>query len=213
MNEKQKSELLEILKKNLANDDPSHDINHVLRVLKLSEQIGKKEGADMEIVIPMALFHDLVTYPKDDELNKNATEESAIKAEQILSNLNWYPKEKIDDVTKGIKVISFSKGITAKTLESKTVQDADMLEATGAISIMRTFASSGKMNRLFYNPNDPFAQNRELNDLKYSVDLFYTRLLKVEEKINTRTAEKIAKRRVVFLRKFLEELRSELEGK
>ena len=77
---------------------------------------------------------------------------------------------------------------------------------------MRTFASSGKMLRPFYNLEDPFAENRPLDDLAYSIDFFYTRLLKTEEKVNTKTAKKVAKRRSIFLKSFLKELKEELNG-
>ena len=98
-------------------------------------------------------------------------------------------------------------------LESQIVQDADGLEATGAISIMRTFATTGQMNRPFYNPVDPFCKTREPDAMKNALDLFYERLLRVTERMHTKTAKKISTRRTAFLRKFLKELDLELKGK
>lgn len=87
------------------------------------------------------------------------------------------------------------------------------MEATGAISIMRTYSSTGQMKNPFYNAEDPFCKNRKPDALKFALDLFYERLLKVTERMHTKTAKKIAKRRTDFLIKFLEEFKLELEGK
>ncbi|MCK9344648.1 MAG: phosphohydrolase, partial [Candidatus Pacebacteria bacterium] len=104
---------------------------------------------------------------------------------------------------------SFSKGITPDLIEAKGLQDADRLEATGAISIMRTFASSGQMNRPFYSPEDPFCENGH-TDFRSGIDLFYRRLLIVEKTMHTELAKKMARKRTQFLEKFLEQFREEL---
>ncbi|MFH0999512.1 MAG: hypothetical protein V1783_01605 [Bacteroidota bacterium] len=124
--------------------------------------------------------------------------------------INEFPSKKINEVQYVISNVSFSKGINPVTLEANIIQDADKLEATGAIAIMRTFSSSGSMNRKFYNQKDPFCENRKLDDMKYAVDLFYTRLLKVHNLMYTKTAKRIAKLRTVFLKAFLKELKIEL---
>ena len=89
-------------------------------------------------------------------------EESAEGAERILSNLDNYPEEKIDKVKTCIMECSFSKNLDPSSLESAILQDADGLEATGAISIMRTYSSTGQMERPFYNPEDPFVKIESL---------------------------------------------------
>lgn len=108
---------------------------------------------------------------------------------------------------------SFRKGIVPESIEAKILQDADGLEATGAISIMRTFSSTGQMGRQFYEPSDPFCEKRTPEDLKYGLDLFYTRLLVVESRMHTKTAKEIAGRRTRFSMAFLDELKAELEGR
>jgi uncharacterized protein len=205
--------LIEIAKKEIKTDDPAHDILHTLRVLANAEYIAGKEGGDLDIVIPGALFHDLVTYEKTDPRNKFSVSESATKTEKILKELVDFPQDKIERVKSTILSTSFTYGKQAENLEDEIVQASDMLEAVGAISIMRTFSSSGKMNRVFYDVDDPFGEHRDLDDMKYSIDLFYTRLLKIKDRIKTKTAKKIAERRTVFLTKFLEEFRDELQGK
>ncbi|MFP4016160.1 MAG: HD domain-containing protein [Halanaerobiales bacterium] len=109
-----------------------------------------------------------------------------------------------------IKECSFSKGIVPEFLEAKILQDADRLEATGIISIMRTYSSAGQMNTKFYHPEDPFCENREPEREKYALDLFYTRLLLVGEQMHTDTAGKIAEKRTESLRRFLQNFSREL---
>lgn len=210
MNIKLKRKLIRITDKNICNNDPSHDLDHALRVLYLAEYISKKEKADRDIIVPAALFHDIICYPKNHRQSINSAKMSAIQAKKILMEINEFPSKKIDEVQYVIDNCSFSKGIQPVTLEAKIIQDADRLEATGAIAIMRTFSSSGSMNRKFYNHDDPFCENRKPDDMKYAVDLFYTRLLKVHDFMYTKTAKKIAKLRNDFLKSFLKELKIEL---
>ena len=208
-----KNHLLVIAEKKMVNNDPSHDFLHAKRVLMLAENICKKEGGDMEVLLPAALFHDVVIYLKNDPRSKLAPEESAAYIVSELENISKYPKEKIEKVKTAITECSFSRGTDPSSLESKILQDADRLEATGAISVMRTFSSTGQMNRIFYHPADPFAKKRNPNPSLYAVDLFYTRLLRVGKMMNTKTAKNMAKRRTKLLEEFLNELKLELKGK
>lgn len=208
-----KNQLIKIAKKKISDTDVSHDFEHALRVLSNAEKIAKKENGDLDIIVPAALFHDLILYPKNHPDKLKSQKESAKAAKKILMSFANFPKEKIKQVEICILECSFSRGIRPKLLESKILQDADGLEATGAISIMRTYSSTGQMKRPFYNSEDPFCENREPNAQKFAVDLFYERLLKVGERIHTKTAKKIAKRRTDFLHKFLKELKLELKGK
>lgn len=208
-----KNHLLDIAERKMAGNDPSHDFLHAKRVLMLAENISKKEGGDLEVLIPAAIFHDAVIYPKNDPRSKLAPEESAEFIAGELEKISRYSKQKTEKVKTVIMECSFSKGIKPSSLESKILQDADRLEATGAISIMRTFSSTGQMNRAFYHFDDPFAKRRSPDSLMYALDLFYTRLLKVGKLMNTKTAKNMAERRTKFLKEFLVELRLELKGK
>jgi len=213
MNTKLKNQLIEIAKKKIPNTDVSHDFDHALRVLTNAERIAKTEKGDLDIIIPSALFHDVVVYQKNHPDSHKSQEESAIMAEKILKKFWKFPQEKIAKIKTCILECSFSKGIIPKLLESKILQDADGLEATGAISIMRTYSSTGQMKRPFYNAKDPFCEKRTPDASSCALDLFYVRLLKVMSRMHTKTAKKIAKRRTDFLVKFLEEFKLELEGK
>jgi uncharacterized protein len=209
MKETIKNKLILIAKSKQIKSDPSHDFQHIVRVTNLAIKISEKVGADLDIIIPAALFHDTIVYRKDSPKCKNETEESAEIAGDILKKITGYPSDKINKVKICIKQCSFTKGIIPDILESKVLQDADMLESTGAVSIMRTFSSGGQMNRPFYDPKDPFCRNG-INGAHSGVWLFYKRLLLIENRIHTEYARKIAKRRTVFLRSFLSEFKREL---
>lgn len=205
-----RNRLIEEARKVISDSDPSHDFDHALRVLGNAEYIFQFEGGDLEVIMPAALFHDSVNYPKNDPRAKCAAEESARIAREVLESLPGYPKEKIMKVEQAIVEHSYSKGIKPCNVESKIVQDADRLEVTGAIAIMRTFCSTGQMGRRFYNQEDPFCEKRYPDSLGYAVDLFYKRLLKVRDLMNTETGERMAEDRTRFLHVFLEQLKSEL---
>lgn len=209
MNKHLKDNLLKIAEIRQVKDDPSHDFQHILRVLNLVIKIGKSINADLDIVIPAALFHDTVVYKKNSPESKNEANESAEIAEQILSGFKEYPKNKIEYVKICIKECSFSKGIKPNSIESKVLQDADRLEATGSISIMRTFASTGHMNMPLYAKEDPLCKKGAVK-FRSGVDLFYNRLLIVEKTMHTKFAKKIAKKRTIFLKKFLKQFEEEL---
>ena len=212
MNQELRSQLISIARENTPSGDPAHDFQHILRVLKNAELIAVSENADLDVVIPAALFHDIVMYRKDDPRSKMASEESAAVARDVLEALAGYPKIKIEFVCSAISTCSFSKGIAPVFLEAKILQDADGLESIGAISVMRTFSSTGQMNRPFYNPEDPFCENRDPEVEKYALDLFFSRLLLVQSRLHTDLAKKMGARRSLFLRAFLAEFKSELDA-
>jgi uncharacterized protein len=210
MNSDLKQKLIKIAKKEIDGNDPSHDFEHAKRVLHNVELVVEKEGGDMEVLLPAALFHDVIIYPKNHPKSKDAPIESAELTKSILSKVEEFPAEKIQRVSEAIKECSFNKHEDPSDIETKILRDADKLEATGILSIMRTFASTGQMNRPFYDPDDPFCDNREPDDKKYGFDLFFTRLLVAPERMYTKTAKEIAIQRNKFLYSFIDELREEL---
>lgn len=199
-----------LLKLTPSKTDIAHDGTHVQRVINMAILIAEKEHADLEVVIPAAVFHDAVTFRKDDERNKYAPEKSAEFAKAVLQDEKEYPRHKIHHVMLCITECSYSRGIAPSTLESKILQDADRLEATGAIAIMRTFSSGGQMERPFYNPEDPFREDSSPSGTDFSLDLLYKRLFLVCDGMHTATAKSIALRGQEFLKMFEDELRIEL---
>ncbi|MFC1632576.1 HD domain-containing protein [Patescibacteria group bacterium] len=205
-----RDKLIVLTRKRLQENDPSHDIGHVLRVLAIAEKIALREKADLDIVVPAAIFHDIICYPKNHKKRLDSSKESAAYAKKVLRQLKEYRQRKIKKTCEAIECCSFSKNQKPATLEAKVLHDADSLEAVGAIAIMRTFSSSGNMNRPFYNEADPFCENRSPDDSKYAVDLFYTRLLVIKDRLYTLTAKNMVKQRHQFLKDFLVELKYEL---
>ena len=193
----------------MVKNDPAHDFDHVLRVYANAERICKQEKANKKIVLTAALLHDIVSYPKSDKRSKLASSKSAIKAQKILQKLS-YSNEEINIISDAIESHSFSKNKTPKTLEGKILQDADRLDALGAIGIARAFSVGGAENRSFYNSTDPFCYSRKPDDNKWTLDHFFKKLLLLESTMNTKTGKIEAKKRTKILKKFLNDLKHEL---
>ncbi|MGC8651967.1 MAG: HD domain-containing protein [Candidatus Micrarchaeia archaeon] len=210
MDQKLRDRLIGIAKRHIKND-PAHDFGHAMRVLESAEMLGKTYHADMDVLVPAALFHDLIVYEKGSEKSKHEHEESARKAVRLLREIG-YDKGKLKDIAYAIGVCSYSKGIRPTTLEAKILQDADRIE-TGALGIMRTFSSCGSMNRQLYNLDDPFLERREGDSKVSGLDHIFLKIVRIHEALNTEAAIKIAKRREKFVKEFIEELKLELNNK
>ncbi|MDQ5875566.1 MAG: HD domain-containing protein [Thermoproteota archaeon] len=194
----------------LKRRDPAHDFHHIMRVYKNAEIIGRSEGTDMEVLLPAVLLHDIVVYPKGSAKSSRSSDESADLAKKILDNYG-YPQKKINQICYCIRAHSYSKKVVPTSLEGKILQDADRLDALGAIGIARTFSVSGSENRTFYNANDPFCRsNRNLDDNRWTLDHFQTKLLNLEENMHTKTAKKIARERTRFMIFFISQLQKEI---
>jgi len=189
--------------------DSSHDIAHTQRVVTSAKKICKKEKADYEIVITAAWLHDCVVLPKNHSDRKSSSKLAAKKAVGFLSKTN-FPKIKLKEVCHAIEAHSFSAGIIPETPEAKIVQDADRLDALGAIGIARCFMVGGQLNRPLYHPDDPFCESRKPDDSEWTLDHFYQKLFKLPEMLNTESAKKEAEKRIRFMKNFLEQLKSEV---
>jgi uncharacterized protein len=189
--------------------DPSHDWNHVCRVFAYAEALREKEGGDHDVIAAAVIFHDCVNYPKNDPRRNLSAGHSAKAAGEVLRNLD-FPREKIPLVQTCIAEHSFSAGITPQCIESKIVQDADRLESTGIVSLMRTFASCGTMGRELFNWQDPFCESHKPDSSKWGLDLAYARLLKVTDTLNTPTARVIGQAHRRRIEQFLGLLKEEL---
>ena len=197
----------------LHNQSPAHDFQHVLRVYKNAEMISKQEkgSVDLDVVLAAALLHDLVVYPKGSIKTINSADDSAEIAKKILLEYKNYPREKIEKVADAIRTHSYSKKLVPRSLEGKILQDADRLDAIGAIGIARTFSVGGSENRSLYNPTDPFYKSeRQLDDTQWTLDHIKKKLMILKNSMHTKTAKKIAEERTEFMELFLNELRSEI---
>ncbi|NYZ67106.1 HD domain-containing protein [Endozoicomonas sp. SM1973] len=189
--------------------DLAHDFNHILRVVKTAKELCEQERAASEIVTPAAWLHDCFSLPKNHPDRTNSSKYAADKAVQFLSEIN-YPEKYLEPIHHAIVAHSFSANITPRTLEAKIVQDADRLDALGAIGIARCMQVSAKLERELYSTDDPFCQLRLPDDEKYTVDHFYKKLLLIADSVNTESAKLEAKKRTQFMLNFLKQLNLEI---
>jgi len=196
------------VKKRMENDS-AHDFEHTMRVYKNAQKICRKEKSNQKIVLSAALLHDIVSYPKSDKRSKMSSLESAKKSKKILEKFDFSKKE-IIIISDAIRDHSFSQNKIPKTLEGQILQDADRLDALGAIGIARVFATGGSLKRPFYNIDDPFCNKRIPDDKTWTVDHFFQKLLKLESLMNTKSGKTEAKKRTRMLKEYLNQLKQEL---
>lgn len=166
-----------------------HGYEHTKRVIELCQVMGLENGADMEVLIPAAILHD-IGRPKD-----NHAAESAILAREILEN-NGFTPILIDKIIHAIEVHSFSAGGEAKTLEAMILSDADKLDAMGAIGIYRVAQYSVEYNC----------------DYAESIEHFHEKLLNLSGLLYTDKAKEMAEKRHEFLVRYLEQVDKEIMG-
>jgi uncharacterized protein len=192
-----------------AGADPAHDFLHVQRVAQNARTIARGEGADDKVVVAAALLHELFNYPKGHPESHRSGEVCAEHAAVVLREERCDPAF-VERVAYAIRVHPFSLGVPGETLEARVLQDADRLDAIGAVGVARCFATCASMGRPLYAPEDPFCERREPDDKAWGVDHFFRKLLRIPEHLNTPTGRALAGERVAFLRTYLEQLRREL---
>ncbi|GGB14878.1 HD domain-containing protein [Puia dinghuensis] len=195
--------------------DGSHDLGHFQRVWKTARFINREEGgkADELILIAAAYFHDWVALPKDHPQRRESSRLSAVAAGELLTDVfAGFPATKVEGVQHAIHAHSFSAGVEATTLEAKILQDADRMEALGAIGAARTFYIAGQMNAQLFHAGDPMAEARELDDKRFALDHFEAKLLKLPAMMNTATGRRLAEKNAEWLRMFVRKMREEIEG-
>jgi uncharacterized protein len=193
----------------IAGAEPAHDALHVARVMASARRIAADEGADVDVCVTAALLHELFNYPKSHPDSARSGDVCAEHATTMLRE-HGFDASFTERVAYCIRVHSFSRGIMPETLEAKVLQDADRLDAIGAIGIARCFATSADMKRPFYAPDDPFCRAREPDDKQWGLDHFYKKLLRIGDGLHTATARAIAGERVAFMRVYLDQLDREL---
>ena len=192
---------LEYLKEVMAGD-PAHDITHVQRVVQNTLMLTKAENGNTAISVPAAWLHDCVSVAKDSPLRKQASKLAADEAVRFLESVN-YPPALLAQIYHAIEAHSFSANIPTESLEARIVQDADRLEAVGAIGIARCFLTGGSMGTPLYEPSDPFAENRDLDDRRYTLDHFYCKLLGLADTMKTQAGKAEAIKRTGYMKEFL----------
>lgn len=201
------------VKDQLLNETTGHDWYHIVRVTNVAKEIGEKENADLFIVEIASLLHDLA----DDKVNKNG--------QQVITDIRYWLKNhnvdetNIEHIINIIQTISFKGGHEKRlhTLEAEIVQDADRIDALGAIGIARAFQYSGSQGQAIYDPNlfvrkhMTFEEYR--NEKSSAVHHFYEKLLRLKDKMNTETGKQMARERHEFMENFLEQFYKEWYSK
>ena len=192
-----------------SSSDSAHDIGHALRVLGLAERIAKAERADLSIVKPAALLHDIGCAPKHLGKERESEGRTLDISKGLLKEAGYGPDD-TRAILSIIEVHGFSRGIVPTTLEGRVLQDADRLDAMGAVGIARTFLVGGSTNRPIYHLEDPWARARKVDDKAYNLDHFFRKLLTLRDGMHTNTGRRLAERRHRFLERYLKELKAEL---
>jgi len=163
----------------------------------------------MQVLLLAALLHD-VGSEKKHALKPGESEGMGRKTmEDFLESIGLEEVAR-DKVLYAVDVHRFSKGIIPVTLEARILQDADRLDAIGAIGIARVFLTGGTLGRELYHPEDPFCRDREPDDKRWNLDHFYRKLLKLESGMHTKSAKKLAAERTAVLRRYLQDLEEEI---
>ncbi len=192
-----------------ASADAAHDLAHIQRVVANATSLATAAHADLAVVLPAAWLHDCVAVAKDSPLRAQASTLAADAAVAFL-RANDYRAADLGAIHHAIAAHSFSAGIAPRTTEARVVQDADRLDALGAIGIARCMMLGGALGRRLYDPAEPFPRQRPPDDLANTVDHFYTKLLRLADTMTTAAGRAEAQRRTAFMRQFLAELGTEI---
>ncbi|MFO8099509.1 MAG: HD domain-containing protein [Salinibacter sp.] len=192
-----------------TNADAAHDRAHIERVVTAARRLADDADAALEVVVPAAWLHDCVTVPKDDPQRASASRLAAEAAVDFLSEAG-YPQAWHDDIAHAITAHSYSGEVTPQTLEARIVQDADRLDALGAVGIARCFMVGGSLGHALYDPDDPFCEARAPDDGSYAVDHFFAKLLRLPDTMKTEAGRTEAERRAAVMRTFLDQLGIEI---
>lgn len=189
--------------------DGSHDVSHLHRVWSNVCAIRDTEGGDHQILLAATLLHDCVSVEKNSPFRSSASRLAAAKATELLAAMGW-DEERTQAVAHAVESHSYSANIAPLTLEAKILQDADRLDALGMVGVARLFYVSGRMGSHLYDPADPHAKERALDDKRFAADHFKTKIFTLAQGFQTATGRHMAHIRHTraerFLREFMEEI-------
>ncbi|MBI1171887.1 HD domain-containing protein [bacterium] len=190
--------------------DGAHDLGHLRRVWTNCRRIAADEPADLEVLEAAAFFHDLVNLPRTSPDRARASVLSAEAAIRWLRAQD-FAEGKLEAVYHAIAAHSFSAGIAPVTAEARILQDADRLDALGAIGIARMFHVAGAMGALLFDADDPLATGRALDDRRFSLDHLQTKLLTLAATMQTAAGRRMAVERSQWMLGFRDRLLAEIQ--
>lgn len=207
--------LWELTSEQLATADLAHDRAHVLRVYRTALDLARASGADPDLAGAAALLHDLIEVPKESAARAEASERSAQASLPVLAQAG-YATDEIAAIVDAVRTCSWSSGQEPTSTLGAALQDADRLDAIGAIGIARTFITAQSMKSRgasleLYDPDDPLARERTPDDRAFALDHFAVKLLELADGMHTEAARAEAAQRQQTMLAFLEELRRELD--
>ncbi len=188
--------------------DPGHDVAHCLRVADWTIRLGG-DSIDPRHAIAAALLHDVPNVPKDSPDRTRASELAADFARRLLGELG-FDAPAVTLVSEAIHDHSYSSGRVPRSPLGDALQDADRLEALGALGIFRTASCGARMGADYFDADDPWAERRELDDARHTVDHFFRKLLLLPQTLRTASGRAEAERRAAFMRAFLRQLGTEI---
>ncbi len=163
----------------------------------------------MQVLLLAALLHDVGSEKKNITEQGGSGDPGKRMVGAFLKAVGLEEAARVK-VQYAVDVHRFSKGIVPVTLEAKILQDADRLDAIGAIGIARVFLTGGALGRELYSPDDPFCRAREPDDRKWNLDHFFKKLLKLEAGMHTKSAKRLAAERTALLKRYLHDLEAEI---
>ena len=185
-----------------AEDDGAHDINHLHRVWKTAKALlDDYPQADRLVVQAGCYLHDLVNLPKNHPDRAQASRLAAVKACEALAAIG-FAADRLPAVAHAIEAHSFSAAIAPTTIEAQIVQDADRLDALGAVGLARLFYIAGRMGSALAHPDDVLAQHRSLDDRTYALDHIEVKLATLPATMQTAAGRRLGEERLQWLRAF-----------
>ncbi len=201
--------LAELVRPHYGSDDPAHDWPHIGRVAATAKKLAVGQKVQLECILAGVYCHDLVNLPKNHPDRSRASELAADMAAPLLKDAG-FSAEEISLIRSCIIEHSFSRGLKPSSPESAIVQDSDRLDSLGAIGILRCASVNTLMKSKYYDPFDPFAESRELDDKRFMVDHYYVKLFKLPDLMVTEAGRKEGYLRVEYMKTFLSRLGQEI---
>ncbi len=190
--------------------DGSHDLTHIQRVWRNALSLAATEpAADTKLLLAAVILHDCVAVEKDSPLRSQASRLSAERARELVAPLGW-AASRVDALAHAISTHSFSAGLRPETLEARIMQDADRLDAIGAIGVARCFYIAGRLQSGLYSPDDPSAEARPLDDKRFALDHFKAKLFQVVDGFLTPAGQAMAAERARAMHDFVSTFLSEI---